>query len=128
MKLKVIAPDNTLFIGNAKSLNIAERFGSFTILSDHAPFITVLKDFVSTIQTEKDDLTYIAANFGALEVLNNEVSVMIDFGVLGTSKEDALENLTNLKQEISAQSDNLGDDTIANLEIELVRRIREMRR
>jgi len=127
MKLKVITPDSTLFNDHATRLNIAERIGSFSILSNHAPLITVIKDFVSTIQTEADDLTFIAANSGTLKVLNNEVSLTIDYGVLGTNKEDAWTNLESLRKEIAEKSGSLGDNTIANLELELMKRIKEMR-
>jgi len=128
MKLKVITPDVTLFEGNIKSINIAERGGSFTILKGHAPLIVVVRDPVSTIQTETDELTYIAAKFGTLKVLDNEVSLIVDYGVDGTSKEDARTNLENLRNEIIQNSDNLGDDTIANLEIELLKRMQKLGR
>jgi len=127
MKLKVITADAILFNDHAKSLNISERTGSFTILKDHAPLITIAKDFVSTVQTETGDLTYIAANFGTLKVLNNEVFLIIDYGVAGTDKENARMNLMNLKKEMVEKHGDLGDDVIANLEFELIKRTRELR-
>jgi len=127
MRLKVITPDVTLFDDKAQSLNIAERVGSFTILSDHAPFLTVVKNFVSTIQTETGDLTYIAANSGTLKVLNNEASLIVDYGVIGASKDEAKTNLVNLRKEFAGNSESLGDHTIANLEVELMRRMRELK-
>jgi len=128
MKLKVITPDHTLFEGNVESINMAERVGAFTILNGHAPLITVVKDFVSTIQPETGDLTYIAAGSGTLKVLNNEASLIIDYGVVGTSKEAAKTNLMNLRKEIAQNNDGLGDDTVANLEIELIKRMQELGR
>lgn len=127
MKLKIITPDVTLFEGNIKSINIAERAGSFSILKGHAPLIAVLKDFVSTIQAETGELTYIAAGSGTLKVLNNEASLIVDYGVVGTSKEDAKMNLKNLREEIAQNSDHLGDDTIANLEIKLMTMLKELK-
>jgi len=126
MKLRVITPADTLFEGDIKSINISERLGAFTILKDHAPFIVVVKDSVSTIQKQTGDLTYIAASFGTLKVLNNEVSLIIDYGAVGTSKEEAKTNLVNLNEEIVQKKDSLGDDTVANLEIELIKRMQEL--
>lgn len=126
MKLKIITPDTTLFEGNIKSINMSETAGSFSILKGHAPLITVLKDFVSTIQSETGELTYIAAGSGTFKVLNNEASLIVDYGVVGTSKEDAKENLENLREEIAKNSNNLGDDTVANLEIKLMKMVQEL--
>jgi len=126
MKLKVITPDHTLFEGNIKKINISEQLGSFTVLKGHAPLITIVKDSVSTIQKEEGDLTYIAARFGTLKVLNNEISLIVDYGVIGTSKEEAKTNLVNLRKEITQNNDSLGDDTVANLEIELIKRMQEL--
>ena len=128
MKLKVITPDQTLFEGNIESINIAERLGAFTILKKHAPLIVVVKNSVSTIQTENGDLTYIASRFGTLKVLNNEVSLIVDYGAVGTSKEEAKTNLEGLRKEISQNSENLGDDTVAVLEMELIKRMQELGR
>ena len=128
MKLKVITPDSTLFKDNIKSINIAEKVGSFSVLKGHAPLIAVVKDFVSTIQTEAGVLTYIAASSGILKVLNDEVSLIVDYGVVASSKEEASNNLASLRKEIAQNTNNLGDDTIANLEIELMKRMQELGR
>ena len=128
MKLKVITPDETLFEEEINSLNIAEKFGSFSILKDHAPLIAIVKDFVSTIQTGAGALTYVAASSGTLKVVDNEVSLIIDYGVVASSKEEAKKNLTALRKEMAGSSEDLGDDTIANLEIELVKRMQELGR
>lgn len=126
MKLKMITPDSTLFEGNIKSINIAESTGGFSILKGHAPLISVVKDFVSTIQTEVSDLTYIAAGAGTLKVLEDEIFLIVDYGVVGTSKEEARTNLAKLRKEMATRSGDLGDDTVANLEVELMRRMKEL--
>jgi len=126
MKLKVITPDNTLFDGAIERINIAERLGAFTILKGHAPLIVVVKNSVSTIQTESGELTYIATGFGTLKVLNNEVSLIVDYGAIGASKEEAKTSLMNLRKEIAQNNGSLGDDTVANLEMELIKRMQEL--
>ncbi|MCL2560115.1 MAG: F0F1 ATP synthase subunit epsilon [Turicibacter sp.] len=128
MKLKVITPDITLFHGEAESINLAERTGSFSILNDHAPLITVVKEFVATIQTEAGEFSYVAAGTGTLKVLNNEVSLIIDSGVVGNSKDEAKKNLAQLRKAITEKNGSTGDNTIANLEIELLRMTRELGR
>ena len=127
MKLKVITPDHTLFEGNVERINIAEREGAFEVLKRHAPLITVIKNFVSTIQKENGELTHIAAGSGTLKVLNNEVFLIVDYGVVGGDKEEAKTNLINLRREIAQNYGSLGDDTVAKLETLLMKRMKEMR-
>lgn len=121
MKLKMITPDTILFDGNTKRIHVAEPEGTFSILDRHAPLLMVVKHFVLTLLTETDELTYIAAGAGVLKVLNNEVSLIVDYGAVGASKEQAKTNLAHLKEEIIQRRTHLGDDTIANLELELMR-------
>ena len=126
MKLKIITPDKTLFDGNINYINIAQSDGAFSILDGHAPLITVVKDVVSTIQTDDGQLSYISFNSGTLKVLNNEVSLIVDYGIVGTSKEEAKINFANLREEIKQNNGSLGDDTIVNFEMELMKRMKEM--
>lgn len=128
MKLTVITPDDTLLVEEVASINIAEKTGSYTVLNDHAPLITVVKDFVATINTKTSDLKYIAANAGTLKVLDNTVSLIIDYGITGTSKDDARQKLQSLRDTIAENIGNIGDKTVANIEVELMRRMSEMRR
>ena len=126
MKLAILAPDVPLFEGAALSLNIAEPAGSFTILKGHAPFITVIKDFVTTIKTEDGNLRFVAANSGTLKVLDDHITLLVDYGIIATNKEEAQKNLSDLRQAIADDDDATGDDTIANLELELMRRMKEL--
>jgi len=128
MKLTVITPDDTLLVEEVASINIAEKTGSYTVLNDHAPLITVVKDFVMTIGQIDSGLKYIAANVGTLKVLDNTVSLIIDYGITGTSKDDARQKLQSLRDTIAENIGNIGDKTVANIEVELMRRMNEMRR
>ena len=127
MKLTVITPDATLLSEEVTSINIAEKNGSYTILKDHAPLITVVKEIVATINTKTSDLKYIAANAGTLKVLGNTATLIIDYGIAGTSKDDARQKLQSLRDTIAKTIDNTGDKTIANIEFEIMRRMKEMR-
>ena len=128
MKLTVITPDKTLFEGDITSINIATSDGSFTILNQHAPLITVVKDAVSTILEKADKRSHIAFASGTVKVLNNEIALIVDYGSVGASKAEALTNLANLQAEIKRNRGDLGDDTILNLEMELRKRMKEMKR
>ena len=127
MKLTVLTPDATLLETEVENININAVDESFTILKRHAPLISVVKDFVATIKTEQSNLKYIAANAGTLNVLHDAVTIFIDYGVVGISKEDAREKLNARRKELIAESDEVDDDVIARMELELIRRMGELR-
>ena len=127
MKLTVLTPDATLLTTEITSINIGAKAGSFTILANHAPLITTAKDFVMTIATKTDDLKYIAASVGTIKVADNTVAVIIDYGIAGSSRDDAQNALLALRQKIAAGGLEADDSTVANLELELIRRMSEMR-
>jgi len=127
MKLIVLTPDATLVELDVISVNIAEVGNSFTILKNHAPLITVAKKFVITIKTLDSEMIYIAANAGTVKVLANKTTIIIDYGVVGETKDEVKTTLQELTANL-ANNDDTDDQTIANLEIELIRRMQEMRR
>lgn len=126
MKLKVITPDTTLWRGTVTSINIADKEGAFTVLKGHAPLITVVKDIVATIRTSSGELSYIATDSGTFKVLNDEISLIVDYGAVSPSKEEARINLVKIKDEITKSNNSLGDDTIANLETQLMKMTQEL--
>jgi len=126
MILKIKTPDAILFDEETTHIKITEKTGGFSILNGHAPLITIVKNFVTTITTKAGDLTFIGANFGTLKILDNEISIFIDYGVIATSKEEAKEKLTQKRQQLINHTGDPGDETIAHLELELLRRMKEL--
>ena len=126
MKLIVLTPDATLVELDVVSVNVAETGNAFTILKNHAPLISVAKKFVVTIKTVDHEIIYIAANAGTIKVLDNKTTIIIDYGVVGETKDEVKATLESLTTDV-AQNDDSDDNTIANLEIELIRRMGELR-
>lgn len=77
MKLKIITPESIVFSGEVGLVSLPGKYGSFSILENHAPFITTLKKGVLTYTTYIDSIN-IDVEGGFVEVNNNIVTVCLE--------------------------------------------------
>lgn len=78
MKLYIYSLKNTLFQGEAESLTCDTTCGQITVLDNHEPLITVLKEGLIKIIDENQKLNYIQVKSGFVEIRNgNEVRCII---------------------------------------------------
>jgi len=77
MNLLVLTPDKEIFSGEIESVKVPGVNGQFEILKDHAPIVSALGDGEVRILGEKGNKTIFAIEKGFIEVLNNEVSLLV---------------------------------------------------
>jgi F-type H+-transporting ATPase subunit epsilon len=96
MKITVLTPEKEIFRGNVISTKLPGVDGKFQILNNHAPLVAALGDGSVQIITDEGDFSYWNAkenvvqvanekgkqiNFnittGFVEVLNNEISLLV---------------------------------------------------
>lgn len=77
MKLEIITPESIVFSGEVDSVSLPGKYGFFSILENHAPFITTLKKGVLSY-TINIDTTKIDVEAGFVEVNNNTVTVCLE--------------------------------------------------
>ena len=77
MYLEIITPDKKIFEGEVSSASFPGADGSFQVLNNHAPLISLLRDGVveykSKESTQRLDITG-----GVVEVLANKVILLAD--------------------------------------------------
>lgn len=93
MILEIVSPEATLFKGEVTSVTLPGEVGSFQILNNHAPIVSILKHGVIKIQapsfsihkevadnfTKVNDQTYLLEiNSGTIEMKDNKVNVLVD--------------------------------------------------
>jgi F-type H+-transporting ATPase subunit epsilon len=91
MILEIVSPEATLFSGEITSVTLPGIDGSFQILNNHAPIVSILKNgnvkVVANNLTENlnekinrvDNTTFtLAINSGTIEMNNNKVIVLVD--------------------------------------------------
>ena len=77
MNLKIISPEKIIYKGEADSVTLPGAMGLFTILSHHAPIISVLKNGAVTYKVG-DNEKKIEINSGFVEAKQNAVSVCVE--------------------------------------------------
>jgi F-type H+-transporting ATPase subunit epsilon len=93
MILEIVSPEATLFKGEVTSVSLPGVNGSFQILNNHAPIVSILKHGVVKIEaasfkfdkevadkfTKVNDQNYLLEiNSGTIEMKDNKVIVLAD--------------------------------------------------
>ncbi len=77
MRVTVTKVHETLFDGDAVSVTVPSVNGELTILSNHEPMVTTLKQgMVHLHMSGQDDIT-LQVDSGVVEVSNSQVTVMV---------------------------------------------------
>ncbi len=80
MKVEIITPDATIFTGdNVGLIQLPGIDGSFELLNNHAPLISVLrKGKIKVINQGEKEEQFFDINGGVIEVVNNKVLVLAE--------------------------------------------------
>jgi len=77
MHLEIITPEKKIFEGEVRIATFPGSDGSFQVLNDHAPLISLLKQGVVEYKT-KEGSNQVTITGGVVEVLKNKVIVLAD--------------------------------------------------
>jgi len=78
MNIEIITPDKTLFEGTATLVQLPGIDGSFEILNNHAPLISVLGKGKIKIENQNKKIEFFEINGGVIEVLNNKILILAE--------------------------------------------------
>ena len=78
MKVEIITPDKTIFSGEAILVQLPGINGSFEVLKNHAPLITILGKGEVKVQDINNNIRMFMVNGGVVEVLRNKVLVLAE--------------------------------------------------
>ncbi len=82
MKIEILTPEKKLFSGEAYGVQMPGLTGSFEVLEKHAPLISALKaGTVKVLRDKQQDLAKFSIDGGFVEVINNQVTVLVEGGV-----------------------------------------------
>jgi F-type H+-transporting ATPase subunit epsilon len=110
--LEIITPAKIIFKGNIESVTIPGVEGSFQVLKNHAPLISVFEIGLVKIKIDQNTTKYYATGGGTIEVLNNNVLVLADS--LEAVEEIDIERAMRARDRAGERLANKTDDT--NLE------------
>ncbi len=78
MRLEIITPNDTLFIGEASLVQLPGIDGLFEILNNHAPLVSALKRGKVKIVDETQNEKFFEIRGGVIEVSNDKVLVLAE--------------------------------------------------
>lgn len=77
MLLEIVTPEKKIFEGEVVLATFPGADGSFQVMNDHAPLISLLKDGAVSYKT-KEASHEVTITGGVVEVLKNKVIVLAD--------------------------------------------------
>jgi F-type H+-transporting ATPase subunit epsilon len=77
MHLEIITPEKKVFEGDVTIVTFPGADGSFQVMNDHAPLVSLLKDG-QVIYKSKESTEQVTITGGVVEVLKNKVIVLAD--------------------------------------------------
>jgi F-type H+-transporting ATPase subunit epsilon len=78
MQLEILTPEKKIFDGNVDIATFPGEDGSFQVLDNHAPLISLLKEGVVEYKSKTTGSERITITGGVVEVLKNRVILLAD--------------------------------------------------
>ncbi len=78
MKIEIISPEKVLFRGEAEAVTLPGVMGSFTIMHNHAPIISILKKGTIEYGSVAGSKATIPVESGFVEGKNNIISICVE--------------------------------------------------
>lgn len=78
MHLEILTPEKKIFEGEVSIATFPGSDGSFQVLDNHAPLISLLKEGVVEYRSTKEASQKIMITGGVVEVLKNKVILLAD--------------------------------------------------
>ena len=98
-ELSIISAESKVFEGDVENILVPGMVGDFLVLSNHAPCISSIRPgFLEFSEGTSDKQRYFVSG-GIIEVINNNVSVLVDSAVAGDKI--TKEYITNLISEVN---------------------------
>ena len=76
MKVKIISPEKVVYEGETSLMQLPGIDGSFEILNNHAPIISVLGKCNIRVVTKEKELLF-PINSGVLECSSNNIQILV---------------------------------------------------
>ncbi len=78
MNLEILTPEKKLFSGSVYGVQLPGISGLFEVLDKHAPLVSALKAGTLKVLTDKTNTISFKIKGGFAEVINNNVSVLVE--------------------------------------------------
>ncbi|MDD2386865.1 MAG: ATP synthase F1 subunit epsilon [Bacteroidales bacterium] len=78
MRVEIITPEKSLFVGETTMIRVPGTKGSFQILNNHAPIVSTLEKGIITIRKPDDQEITFNINSGLVECKKNKIIILVE--------------------------------------------------
>ncbi|MBU3741590.1 MAG: ATP synthase F1 subunit epsilon [Candidatus Kapabacteria bacterium] len=78
LNVSIVTPQATAFTGTVLAVTVPGTKGTFQVLYNHAPIISSLEVGIIKLEDAQNHVTYYASRGGFVEVLNNNISIIVN--------------------------------------------------
>ena len=78
MELEILTPTGSVFSGKVKLIKVPGSSGSFEVLKNHAPIISVLTEGELKVVTQDEETLRYKISAGVIEVMSNKIIVLAE--------------------------------------------------
>ena len=78
MTIEIVTPDTTIFTSEISLAQLPGLDGSFEIMNNHAPLISVLKKGKIKLIDLQNQVQFFEVNGGVVEVLKNKILILAE--------------------------------------------------
>ena len=78
MQLEIVTPDQKVFEGEARHVQLPGKDGLFGILDNHSPIVATLKKGRIKVEAIDGDIQHFEIGGGVVEMNNNKVTVLAE--------------------------------------------------
>ena len=76
MKLDIVTPEKNVFSGNISLVSVPGAEGSFEVLPNHAPILSLLEEGKIKVITEEGQKLFFQIDSGVIEGKNNKIIIL----------------------------------------------------
>ena len=121
LKIRVIAPDRTVWNANVEEVIVPSSTGQLAILTGHIPLLTALDIGVMRVRVEKDWIPIVLLG-GFAEVENNTITILVN-----GAEEGSEINIEQAQINLEKATSMLADAETSKQKIEATQNIRKAR-
>ena len=78
MKIEIVTPDTTIYVGEVTLAQLPGLDGSFEIMNNHAAMIAALRKGKVKVIDDRKATLFFDINGGVAEILNNKILVLAE--------------------------------------------------
>jgi len=78
LHLEIISPDEIIFDGDVRLVQVPGSTGRFAVLRDHAPIVSILEKGKIKVVDQNGDLKYFDTTGGVIQVISNRITILTE--------------------------------------------------